>query len=440
MKKAAALIILILAFYIFNLAHEYRRSSAFLTDACTSGFMDSFRYYYEELDGIFHGTSSVKSEVPSNFPPVYQVSSALIVLAAGKHWLAMILINNGTYLVMLLIFTFLLGEYLGSTTIGLIATLLVALYPLTYSAFDKFSLDFPLMGILAMSLYFLFRSDFLIDLKWGVLFFLSCGLGMMTKEPFGAFIAGPVLLALGKTGADTVKGKYVRLTNFFWGTLMFGLVIYPYYGNGHAKWVLYDRLLQEPSGNPAFSTANTALFISGLWENILSPPFFIVLLPGLYIFIKRTSWNIKTALLSVILVPDAIIFLMPHWKTARYFLPELPVFALISAWGIANIGTFRRWVMITACGFIAATGIFQYYAFKYDLFGLSNFKWSGMSYFSTHDEIKTSLSFLHDQYLLLNDPAEAIAKMLRQSPDITPDKPLTMLFVPKAGDFMQTIQ
>lgn len=62
-------------------------------------------------------------------------------------------LHNGAYLGLLLISIFLLGKYVANETTGLVAMVIVALYPLTSAAFDKYLIDFPLMAIVTLCIY-----------------------------------------------------------------------------------------------------------------------------------------------------------------------------------------------------------------------------------------------------------------------------------------------
>ncbi|MCB4790507.1 MAG: glycosyltransferase family 39 protein [Elusimicrobia bacterium] len=433
MRKVTIIIILIVLFYAINMILESKHSGvAFLIDPCTACYMTDLQYFYNIYDII------LKNAVPlfyssHNSPPIYIMSSALTVYLLGKHWVPMILINNGIYLIMLLVFLYLLGKHTSDRTTGVIAALLVSLYPLIYSFFDKYSLDFPLGGIIVMSIYFLLRSEFFLELKWSILFILSCGLGLLVKEPFGAFILAPILWGAGYAIKDVFNKKFKRLLNLALCTVILVLMLLTYY-TGNFKWKVFTRLFENPSGTPPFSFENIRFFYENLWETLLSPPFLIILVFSLYIFIKKAKKDVIAVILLWILTPTLILFLIPPHKESRYFIPILPAFALISAFGIAHLDNFRKGLTTIICVLLAAVGIFQYYGFKYDLISLSKLRYGKFSYFNTN-AINTSIAKMRNQYLFLEDHATAVVPRLLETKKPPYNRALKMLFISKDGDW-----
>ena len=295
------------------------------------------------------------------YPPGYLLGSSLILHVLGKDWLLMNLAHNTFYLSLLLVFIFLLGKEIKDEKAGLLSCLLVSLYPLIYGSYSLFSTEFASTSILVMSIYFLYRSRFFRHTGWSMLCALSCGWGMMTKDPFAAFFAGPALYGAGTAVRQAFKRGPKPLLNLFLFAMILGIVISPYYLN-RAAFVIHG-LSHEPSGVPWNSFANVRFFTIGLWEHQLTPPLFLVLCAGAFCFVRAAEPETKFILFSWILIPNLILFFMPHWKTPRDLLPQLPALAIISSFGLrrALAKGYGRLLL----GAVVLIGTWQYYAITY---------------------------------------------------------------------------
>jgi len=142
-------------------------------------------------------------------------------------------IVNTFYLFILLLFTYLLGRKIKDETTGIIAAVLVALYPLTYDLYFPVSLDFPLMGLTVMSLYMLLCSEHFSKTGYSVLFALSFGWGLMIKQPFGAFLIGPLMCSLCAAARTVyIQNDYRRLFNVLLVAVLSYVIVMVYYFPG----------------------------------------------------------------------------------------------------------------------------------------------------------------------------------------------------------------
>jgi len=297
-----------------------------------------------------------------DYPPLYYITASIVILIFGKHWYFMNLVNNTFYLLILLIFSYLLGKEIQDKETGLISLVVVALYPLTYELYGLFSMDFALMGAITMSIYFFHKTNFFKSLRWSIIFGMSCGFGMMIKDPFGAFVIGPILYGLFEVIKNSNKDKK-PLINFLLFCAVFYIVIYPFYFMGpfQINKVMFKRIVEESPNIPWYSFKNLRFFTAGLWERQLSPPFFVAFVVGIYYFVRNARNTSKFILLLWVIIPNSVILFMPHWKTSRYLMPHLPALAIVSAFWIRNIERQRYRKVVLAV--LIIIGAIQYYEF-----------------------------------------------------------------------------
>jgi len=363
--KLILIVIIITSFYILNTMFWQDDLANYATLPLTMTCAEELPSIYNIVKEInfrdyFTGINTF------DFPPFYYITASIAILIFGKHWYLMNLVNNTFYLLILLIFSYLLGKEIKDKETGLIFLIIIALYPLTYESYQFFSMDFALMGAITMSAYLFYKTIFFESLFWSIMFGISCGFGMMIKDPFGAFIIGPILYGFFKVIRKANKDKK-PLINFSLFCLVFYIIIYPFYFTGpfHINKIMYKRIVEESPNIPWYSFENLRLFTTGLWESQLSPPFFIVFILGIYYFLRKTRKERKIVLLFWIVIPNIIILFMPHWKTSRYLMPQLPALAIVSAFWIQNI--LNKWYGKVIFLLLILIGIFQYYEFTYGI-------------------------------------------------------------------------
>ncbi|MHB9154081.1 MAG: ArnT family glycosyltransferase [Endomicrobiales bacterium] len=425
----AALIIATVSYYVLESLQNGERYANYITTGgaivCqVSPLENSYQrgWFRTFFDGKFY---------LSNYPPFYYICATTACHLAGKNWTWMVLLTNSFYLLPLILFSYLLGKELKDDLTGLCMALLVLLYPLTYFGFITFCSDFALMGIQVMCLYLLIKSRFFEKTGWSVLFGIGAGIGMMVKDPFGAFIIGPVSVGAANVVYRLVKKKFTPAGNFLLFTIVFLLVISPYYGDPSIVKFVLNRPLSEPDPNPWYSFWKLRLYTVGLIDSQLSLPFFLAVLPGILPFLRLKNRKIRWSVLSWIIVPNLILIFMPHWSSVRYLLPVQPAFALITALWLGKM--VRNTEGKAFFCLLVAIGLFQHYYFQFGSPGRSVY--GKMEYFNlSRWEIASSDSFRRENSALL----EGIERgLLREEPklrDTSLKERLKLLVVSEEGD------
>ncbi|PIS47310.1 MAG: hypothetical protein COT17_04145 [Elusimicrobia bacterium CG08_land_8_20_14_0_20_51_18] len=365
----------------------------------------------------------------SSYLPGYEAAANLAERLVGRNWTGIYLTVNTFHLLLLLVFLCLLGAKMKDLETGFLASFLFLLYPLAAGTYNRYCMDFSMAGALVMAVYFLAESRFFTDIKYSLLFFASCAYGISLKDSFPGFIAGPAACAaiyglknLRKTGSGEKKVFFALLAAISLAAWRFFLDF---------RKMFWDRLFWEPSGNPWYSPENLEFFWKGVWETQLSPFFALLLLPGIYYFLKEEKKETKLLLGLWIALPNLILLAIPHGKAARYLLPQLPALALITALALRKTLDSPRGRTLLSLTF--AAGAFQLYAFMYDpavFSGASgkNFNWWKPEKYMLGERLDAQSKIMN------TDLAEKISKKIiadiKASPGSRAEKKCVIAFFP----------
>ncbi|MCB4790907.1 MAG: glycosyltransferase family 39 protein [Elusimicrobia bacterium] len=324
--------------------------------------------------------------VNTSYPPLYGFNSYFIEKLVGKNWTLLYVFNNSMYFLLLLIFLYLLGKAVKDTETGLLSALIVSLYPLVAAGYNRYCMDFALLSLIVIFLYFLYRSDYFLNTGYSVLAGVAVVYGVMLKESFPAFIAGPVLYVFYQSLKDILRRSFKRIITISVIFISTVAVAISFFGFNYFYFLFWQSMLLEPvnhvwTGFGTFLFYHIRLFWIGLWESQLSIPFFLLLIPGIYCFAKEKDTRLQITVFSSIIIPNLFVMLMPHWKSERHLLPQLAVLAFISAFSLRKlIDSYSGKAIISL---LIIVGILQVYDFTYDKIGLSKLEYKSFYYWHT---------------------------------------------------------
>lgn len=298
------------------------------------------------LDALLSGWRAVDLSIGA--PPGYVLPAALLSLAAGRSWAWTHILHHLPYLALLLVSVFGLARKLAGERAGWLAAACAFLYPASFGFMRTYSAEFALAAVSSAALRQLVESDFFLKKRPSLWFGACVGWGMLIKYPFAALIAGPLLL-----GAWHARGDRKRAVNLA-AALALALVIAGpcYLSPVRLKHFGGDVLAEAWRIDGALR-----LFTAGLWEQQLSPLFFILLAAAIPGFWRAVPVAPRLAVFAWALVPIATLALMPHWKHARLLLPHVPAFAVMTGAGLASYLNGRRGWKILAI--VMALGALQ---------------------------------------------------------------------------------
>lgn len=144
---------------------------------------------------------------PWNRPPLPWLPAVLLYRLFGVST-DVALMSNSFYIALLLFSIYGIGKRLYGPGVGLLSAFLVSTYPLLFNLSRTLYPDFPLTAMVALNIYFLLGVDRFRDRLNSLLFGLTLGLGLLTKWQFLAFVAGPVLYVIVRSGVIRDLGSF----------------------------------------------------------------------------------------------------------------------------------------------------------------------------------------------------------------------------------------
>lgn len=155
--------------------------------------------------------------------------------------------TNLLYLTLLLSGVWYVGWRAGGTRVALLATLIAATFPMFYAMSRYFYIDFALAGCVAASVAALVATEGFTRRGMSLLFGFLLGLGFLVKWTMAAFLAGPLLIVLWRSGVISQLVRQPRELLPAWKRLAVALVA----GNSTvlaALWPARDLVAQQPLG------------------------------------------------------------------------------------------------------------------------------------------------------------------------------------------------
>lgn len=256
-------------------------------------------------------------------------------------------ISNIIFLLILVFSIYKIGVLIFDRNTGLVASLLILLFPIILEHSIIYYLDLPLTAFTALAVFVLLKTDFFRNKKFSVIAGFCFGLGMLTKWTFFFFILGPLsymIFKAFKTYYRKSKSEFKPFKNIilfiFIGIITFG----PYY------FPILSQLLKETfkyshgplSHGPGYilSFDSIIFYFTVLWKDMITPFGFILFLSGI-IFLLISKNRYRTFLLIWIIIPYLIFTFIIQTKTPRFMMPWLIPVSLLISFSIAKISSLK---------------------------------------------------------------------------------------------------
>jgi len=304
----------------------------------------------------------------SSYPPLPYWMMVPFYLLIGLNTDGIILANGSIWLAILILATYGLGKQVHGRRSGLLAAVIVSLYPLIVALERDFLLDIALAAMVALSLWLLLRCGSFDHAGWAFALGLSVGMGNLIKWPFPFFIVAPLLAALLQITRQK-RWSRARLKNLAIclitsGILLGGRYLYSYLFLPRElyNWAIISQLISgfaQTAGHPPWYTLSGLIYYGVSLVNHQVTFFFAFLfLVSIPVFL-RTKIQGRLILGLSLVVPFVLATLLPV-KEQRYTVPYLPVIAVISAIGLNSI---RRAVLLAGVIILVIVfGLFQFWA------------------------------------------------------------------------------
>jgi 4-amino-4-deoxy-L-arabinose transferase-like glycosyltransferase len=309
---------------------------------------------------ILHGSEEYPLLTPSGYyPPLVPGVTALLYFVAGRSY-ATAMATQILFLALLILGTWLLGNRLMGTPVGLGAALMLLAAPGVRLNAGEYMLDLPLAAAVVVAAWMLLATDGFLRLDRSLAFGLLSGAGMLIKWTFFLFLALPVIWVLATGGAASRREPHQRSrrwAHFALAVLAGGVVAAPFYlpilPILVMKAVVHAGAAADGVSSPF--TLESALFhIEALPRKLFGWPLTVTAAAGIVAFLWRGSKADRGRWLLPCwaLVLYAVFTFAVANKQSRYLLPWLPILLLMAAGGLVTlwrrVASGRGWVRLAA--------------------------------------------------------------------------------------------
>ncbi len=198
-------------------------------------------YVFEEL-GAGHVVHALTLTAP--YPPVAFLVGDLGSLFGGVNVAPPIIAENFVFVPLLALGCYHVGRIAFNRTAGLLAVIFALGSPLITAQFHVFMTDAPETAMVAVSLWAILATDGFTDVRLSAAAGLAVGLGMLTKEPFVFYAAGPLAVT-------AIRGRQQAWR----GLLVFALVALAIAG----PWYVHELAQVKSLGSAAIAQAGSSV-------------------------------------------------------------------------------------------------------------------------------------------------------------------------------------
>ncbi|MCB4791198.1 MAG: glycosyltransferase family 39 protein [Elusimicrobia bacterium] len=301
------------------------------------------------------------------YPPFFHMIMAGSNFILGRSQIYSVLANLLFMLVMILAIYY-TGKKICNKKAGILSVFILSAYPHIFGLSRSPLPDFALTAMLALSLCFLVYTEYFSKTTYSVLFSLSFGFGMLTKQVFILFILPFILLYLVYFIKDKVNVNKKSITNLLIILILILVISGPWYiinlitiGPEYLR-AAYFFPKDEYS---VFTFTSLAYNYVNLINDQMLMFYFEVFVIGLISWlIYSNDFNKKyLSLFSFSITGVYIIFLLIQRKVPKTTDPYLVYFALISGIGISLLKS--KAIRNTIIFLIVCYGLTEYYVLSY---------------------------------------------------------------------------
>jgi 4-amino-4-deoxy-L-arabinose transferase-like glycosyltransferase len=290
-------------------------------------------------------------DISGFYPPLLYLYTTPFYAWLGRSVVVARLSQLG-FILILIFAVFGLGRRLGGEKVGLLSAALVSLYPIVFGTSRVFSNDLPLCAMVALALERLFASEGLTRQWPSIHFGLVCAAGFLVKWTFICFLLPPVLYVLlwetwqlepwrrimcgfSVRSSELKKPRFDLFAYCPW--IAFLCCFFPafpwYHKHSDYVWKTAGAVIEDMSilrGMPAITQPEAwTYYCATLLSHSMHLTLFTLALVALVYALRKGA---MPRVLAVIFISQYIILSAIRHKDPRYFMPALPILAVLSAW------------------------------------------------------------------------------------------------------------
>ncbi|HWP93465.1 MAG TPA: glycosyltransferase family 39 protein [Thermodesulfobacteriota bacterium] len=286
------------------------------------------------------------------YPPLVPISTSFWYFVFGTS--AKVAIMSNMIFIFILVFSvYKIGTLMFDRNVGLLASVLILLFPIILKHSVIYYLDLPLTAMVALGTFFILKSNYFQNTKFSVISGFCFGLGMLTKWTYLFFVLGPLgyLAFRAFYPATSQEGALERayhfkkvLRNIALFVLASIVTFGPYY------FPILPALIGETlrfSGGPIahgpdslLSYASVYFYPAALWNDMITPVGLVLFIAGLVLLLFSNSKQ-KTLLSIWILIPYCIFTFLIQNKQPRYMMPWLIPISFLISFFLIEVGSVK---------------------------------------------------------------------------------------------------
>lgn len=317
-----------------------------IRDAFLSGHLLKLGYWFGEW---------------TNYPPLVHVVGAIGMLIGGLNPDAPVVANLLVFVPLLVGGCYVAGRGAYGPLAGVLSVVFALGSPALVAQLHAFMLDAPETALVASSVAALLASDRFRRIRPSALAGLFCGLGLMTKQSFIAFIAGIVAVML-------VRGGWRERRGVLAFTVPVLIVAGPWYIYHFDQLLTLSRMASDTGASstlagspypPRWSMQNLTFYLWSAVNLQLIAPLCVFALVGTTVSVTRfVRLRDRSGDYTPELVVGALVgWIGMSWQAVhdpRYMLPATVYLAVL---GVGWIGRLPRPGIVIAIGLLATTTV-----------------------------------------------------------------------------------
>lgn len=312
----------------------------------------------------------VLREGTGHWPPLYYLTAVIFRLMLFSNNFPLVAVNI-VYMFALLVSTYGIGRVCIGHRGGIHAMLIVGLYPMIFRYSRFFCPDFALTAMVCVSIWLLLLSEGFKRPYITLLFLVSFIVGMLTKWTYVLFLTGPCVYVLGQR-LKQIDVRHCLRWRFMPALVIIGicslLVVFWYMSSLPVLQARADNFIESIRWRFTAAGRGDALTFVSVWTRGMFEYVFLLLNEGVALFFFCvfliagivgcvTRKKYLFFFFCWYIVPHVVFSVSGH-NEARYMMPVLPLFALVSSVGISCVrGKEVQWAIIAL---VMAVGIDQY--------------------------------------------------------------------------------
>ncbi len=283
-----------------------------------------------------HMMSEGSFQFPQNFQlftigqpgvsPLLSLLLTLNILIFGGN-IDVIMYTNMLFLAILIYSLYNLGKIMSDRLTGFISVVVCLSFPAVFGMSRTMWCEFPLMCVMTLSYYFLFKTDYFQNKKYSFLWVITMACGLFIKFTLPLYIFFPVFIYIVKSFLERKDRKQLIAMLLKCALLLF-LVAGLWYMLSF--YIILESRLQMFSGMHADLLINIQRLYSCLCNLCIYPIFFFLFIASLVFMLFKPRFESYIIILGV-LIPMIILVIVPEgsgFNSNRYFIPILPLIAL----------------------------------------------------------------------------------------------------------------